>query len=185
MSRLDEILDYNREFVKNKEYEPLLTGKYPKKELLIVTCMDTRLIELLPKALQLKNGDAKVVKTAGALITEPYGSVMRSVLVGVTLLKAKEILVIGHDGCGMEGLTAEPVLEHLKGRGVTREQMEAVRKEGVDVERWLTGCACVEEGVMQSVSLLKNHPLLPKDVLVHGLVIHPETGKLRLIHDGR
>jgi carbonic anhydrase len=185
MSRLEEILAYNREFVNNKGYEPYIAGKYPKKELLVVTCMDTRLVELLPKALNLKNGDAKVVKTAGALVTEPYGSVMRSILVGVTLLKAKEIFVIGHKGCGMEGLEAESVLEHLERHGVTGKQIEAVREQGVDLHKWLAGCSHVEEGVMNSIQLIQNHPLLPPDILVHGLIIDPETGELELIHDGR
>jgi carbonic anhydrase len=139
----------------------------------------------LPKALNLKNGDAKVVKTAGALVTEPYGSVMRSILVGVTLLKAKEIFVIGHKGCGMEGLEAESVLEHLERHGVAGKQIEAVREQGVDLHKWLAGCSHVEEGVMNSIQLIQNHPLLPPDILVHGLIIDPETGELELIHDGR
>ena len=35
-----------------------------------------------------------------------------------------------------------------------------------------------------SVDIIKNHPLMPKDVPVHGLVIDPKTGKLDLIVDG-
>jgi carbonic anhydrase len=32
--------------------------------------------------------------------------------------------------------------------------------------------------------VIKNHPLLPKDIPVHGLVIDPKTGKLDLIVNG-
>lgn len=39
--------------------------------------MDTRLLELLPKAMGLKNGDAKIVKNAGAVISHPFGGVMK------------------------------------------------------------------------------------------------------------
>ena len=42
--------------------------------------MDTRLMELLPKALNLKNGDAKIVKNAGATIMHPFGSIIRSII---------------------------------------------------------------------------------------------------------
>jgi carbonic anhydrase len=38
--------------------------------------------------------------------------------------------------------------------------------------------------VRESVATIRNHPLLPKDVVVHGLIIHPETGKLDLLVDG-
>ena len=32
--------------------------------------------------------------------------------------------------------------------------------------------------------LIKNHPLIPKDIKVHGLIIDPETGKLDVIVNG-
>lgn len=68
---INEIMEYNKKFVENKAYEPYLTSKYPDKKLAILTCMDTRLIELLPAALGLKNGDAKIIKNAGGVITHP------------------------------------------------------------------------------------------------------------------
>lgn len=45
--------------------------------------MDTRLTRLLPDALGLANGDAVIVKVAGATIVDPYGGAMRSLLVAV------------------------------------------------------------------------------------------------------
>ncbi|TCW37640.1 beta-class carbonic anhydrase [Laceyella sacchari] len=185
MSQLENILQHNREFVENKAYDPYKANRYPLKKLLVVTCMDTRLVELLPRALNLKNGDAKVLKTAGALICQPYGSIMRSVLVAVTKLEAQEIMVVGHHDCGMVGLTAETVLEELNERGITDADLTRLSEDGVDVGTWLRGYKDVETGVMESVKMIQNHPLLPKDVLVHGLVIHPETGELTLLHDGR
>jgi carbonic anhydrase len=184
MSRLEEILAYNREFVQNREYEPFVTDKYPNKKLVIVTCMDTRLTELLPRALNLKNGDAKILKTAGALISNPYGSIMRSVLVAVTLLNAEEVLVIGHLDCGMVGLEASAVLDHLKKRGMDAERFEEAANSGVDLQSWLKGCHRVEDGVLESVRLIRNHPMMPEDVRVHGLTIDPVTGELNLIDDG-
>ena len=71
---IDQIMEYNKKFVENKGYEPYLISKYPNKKLAVLTCMDTRLTELLPAALGLKNGDAKIIKNAGGVITHPYGS---------------------------------------------------------------------------------------------------------------
>lgn len=185
MSQIEQILDFNKKFVEDQAYKSYVTDKYPNKKLVIVTCMDTRLVELLPKAMNLKNGDAKVLKTAGALISHPYGSVMRSILVAVTLLKAEEVYVVGHLDCGMIGLHSTPVLEALESRGVSKDKVESLKQSGVDIDRWLTGCRKVEEGVMESVELIKNHPLFPDDALVHGLTIHPTTGELQVVHDGR
>ena len=66
---IDELLEYNKSFVETKGYEKFMTTKYPDKKIAIVTCMDTRLIELLPAALGLKNGDVKIIKNAGGTIT--------------------------------------------------------------------------------------------------------------------
>ncbi|SDY68407.1 carbonic anhydrase [Thermoactinomyces sp. DSM 45892] len=178
LSKLEGILAYNDKFVRRKEYMPYQTGKYPGDKILVVTCMDTRLLELLPKAMNIQNGDAKVVKTAGALITSPYGSVMRSILVGVSLLAVEEVFVIGHHDCGMIGLESGMVLERIQQMGVNQEALDSVYDQGVEVEKWLCGCGEVEEGVMQSVRMIRNHPLFPSNIPVHGLVIDPNTGKL-------
>lgn len=54
MSTIDEILAHNKTFVEEKGYLKYSTDKYPDKKLAIVSCMDTRLTELLPAALGLR-----------------------------------------------------------------------------------------------------------------------------------
>ena len=62
---IEEMLAYNREFVRSKGYEKFHTSKFPDKKIAILTCMDTRLVELLPAALGIRNGDVKLIKNAG------------------------------------------------------------------------------------------------------------------------
>ena len=181
---LNEILDHNKKFVENHEYEKYETTKFPNKRMVILTCMDTRLLELLPKALNLGNGDAKIIKDAGALVSHPFGSVMRSILIAVYQLQAQEVLVIGHYDCGMSGLKAEPVIETMKERGISEETIDTLSYSGIDIKQWLHGFDNVNESVEHSVGIIKNHPLMPKGVPVHGLVIDPKTGKLDLVVDG-
>jgi carbonic anhydrase len=181
---LNEILQFNQKFVEDLEYEKYETTKFPKKKMVILTCMDTRLLELLPKALNLGNGDAKIIKDAGALVSHPFGSVMRSILIAVYELQAQEVLVVAHYDCGMSGLKAEPVIESMKKRGISDETFDTITYSGIDIKQWLHGFDNVNESVEHSVDIIKNHPLMPKDVPVHGLVIDPKTGKLDLIVDG-
>lgn len=184
MTILNDVLTYNHTFVENKNYEELRTDKYPTKKMVIVSCMDTRLIELLPKSMGLKNGDAKIIKNAGAIVSHPFGSIMRSILVAVYALKADEVYVIGHHECGMTGLQAAPLLDTMKDRGIDGDTLDVLVNSGVELERWLKGFDSVEDGVRNSVSMIQNHPLLPPNTPVHGLIIHPETGKLDLVVDG-
>ncbi len=184
MSILNEILEHNGSFVQSGEYEAFRTDQFPNKKLVILTCMDTRLVELLPRAMNLRQGDAKVIKNAGAIVSHPFGSVMRSILVAVYELGAAEVAVVGHHGCGMTGLSCARVLDKAKARGVSDETLAMLSNSGIDLQRWLTGFERVEDGVRQSVDVIKNHPLLPDDVPVHGLIICPETGRLDLLVDG-
>lgn len=184
MSAIQDILSFNEQFVGNREYEKYLTDKFPDKKMVIVTCMDARLTELLPKALDLRNGDAKIIKNAGAIVTQPFGNIMRSILVAIYELGAKEVLVIGHYECGMTGLNPEATIQRMLESGVTDETIRTLRNSGMHLERWLTGFDNVQDSVERSVGIISNHPLLPSTAAVHGLIIHPETGKLDLVVDG-
>ncbi|MGD6957698.1 beta-class carbonic anhydrase [Rossellomorea aquimaris] len=184
MTLLTNILDYNQQFVQEHSYEEYRTTKFPDKRLVILTCMDTRLVELLPKSMNMKNGDVKIVKNAGALVSHPFGSIMRSLLVAVYELQADEVLVIGHHDCGMSAINSHKILEKMKERGVAEETLGTVNYSGIDLHDWLKGFSSVEESVSHSVDMIKNHPLMDKKIPIHGLVISPETGKLDLVVEG-
>ena len=184
MTLLAEILDHNKEFVDAGEYVQFFSDKFPNRGLAILSCMDARIIELLNEALGLKNGDAKMIKNAGALVTHPWGSVMRSLLVAVFELRCKEIMVVAHYDCGMRGLSSKHVLEKAEASGISATSIETLRNAAIDLDGWLTGFDDVGQSVRHSVEMIRNHPLMRKSVPVHGLVIHPTTGKLDLMVNG-
>lgn len=184
MSILKEILEYNEDFVQDKKYEPFITTKYPDKHIVVLSCMDTRLVELLPKAMNLRNGDVKIVKSAGALISHPFGAVMRSLLVAVYELQADEVYVVGHYDCGMSAVDPESMLSKMIDRGVSEETIKMMEYSGIDLKDFLRGFGDVATSVIKSVDTIRNHPLMLKSIPVHGLVIDPNTGRLDLIADG-
>ncbi|MCZ8537005.1 carbonic anhydrase [Paenisporosarcina quisquiliarum] len=181
MTLLNEILSFNEKFVAEKQYEEFITTKFPDKKIVILTCMDARLFELLPKAMNFKNGDVKIVKSAGAIINHPFGGIMRSLLVAVYELQAEEIYIIGHYDCGMSAIKPEVMLQKMIDRGISRETIDMLSYSGVELDEWLRGFEDVSESVKHSVDMVRNHPLMVKDVPVHGLVIDPATGRLTLV----
>ena len=178
---IDELLKYNEKFVESGEYKNFQTSKYPDKKIAILTCMDTRLVELIPAALGIKNGDVKMIKNAGGMVTNPFGSVVRSLLIGIVELGVEEVMVIGHTDCGVAGINAKMMIEHLLKRGVSQDHIDMMRYCGIDFEKWLSGFDTVESSVEETVDILKNHPLMPKDVVIRGFVIDTQTGKLNPI----
>ena len=178
---IEEIFEYNKKFVEEKEYQRYITNKFPDKKIAIVFCMDTRLIELLPAALGIKNGDAKIIKNAGGVISHPFGSVMRSLLIGIYELDVKEILVIGHTDCGARFTDSQTMIEKMKARGITSETIDMVKYCGIDFDSWLGGFQDLETSIKKSVELIQNHPLMPEDIQVYGLIIDSITGELHKV----
>src|SRR3984885_14557488 len=132
MSALPEILAHNAAFVRGREYEEFLTSALPNKRLVVITCMDTRLVELLPKAMGIRNGDVNMIKIAGAVVSHPFGSVTRSILVAVYQLGAEEIAVVGHHGCGMTGLSSAAILDKALSRGVPPQTLDTLSHAGIN-----------------------------------------------------
>lgn len=175
---IDKILEYNRRFVAEKGYEKFITDKYPDKRIAIVTCMDTRLVELLPAALGLKNGDVKIIKNAGATITNPFDSTMRSLLVAIYELRVNEVMIIGHTQCGVQGMDSAEMLHLMRERGIPDRHITLMKHCGIDLDSWLHGFDDTETAVLETVELVRNHPLMPADVVVRGYIMDSVTGAL-------
>jgi carbonic anhydrase len=179
---IDDILQFNRDFVAQKRYEPFVTDKFPAKKLAVVSCMDTRLSVLLQEALGLQNGDAKIIKNAGGIIPTPYDSAMRSLVVAVYELGVEEVMVVHHSQCGACHMCYEHLREEMLHRGISETVLAAVEAEGVDLTAWLEGFHDTEASVRRTVSAIREHPLMPRDLTVRGFIIDSVTGELTEIH---
>ena len=142
----------NRQFVKEKRREQYRTGKYPGTKTAVLTCMDTRLAELLPAAPGVKNGEVKMIKNAGAVIFKPFGSAMRSLLIAIFELSVEKILVIVHTDCGVQHVDSQAMTEQMVERGIQRETIGHLKTIGVDFDRWLAGFDTVERSVAKTVA---------------------------------
>ena len=175
---IDQILEHNRSFVAQKGYERYLTDKYPDKRLAVLSCMDTRLTELLPAALGLKNGDAKIIKNAGGLVISPFDSAMRSLIVAIFELGVDEVMVVAHSNCGACHMSYDHFHHQMLQRGITDHTLDTIRRCGIDLDHWLKD---TPQSVRRTVETIKRHPLVPADVTVRGFIIDSQTGELEEI----
>ena len=178
---IDKILEYNGRFVAEKKYEQFITVKYPNKKIAIVTCMDTRLVELLPAALGFRNGDVKIIKNAGGTITNPFDSTVRSLIVAIYELGVEEVMIIGHTGCGVQGMDSAQMQHLMRERGIPDSHITLMKHCGIDLDQWLHGFDDTESAILETVDLVSNHPLIPKDVVVKGYIMDSVTGELNPI----
>ena len=90
-------------------------------------------------------------------------------------------MVIGHTGCGVQGMNAAEMLRLMQERGVPESNISLMRHCGIDLDQWLHGFDEVTQSVTETVDLIRNHPLMTSDVRVAGYVIDSATGELRPI----
>jgi carbonic anhydrase len=134
----------------------------PAKKLAIVTCMDARID--VHKALGLEEGDAHVIRNAGAVITDDE---IRSLAISQHLLGTEEIMLINHTRCGLLTFTDDDFRRQL--REATGEEPE-----------WDAGTFTdLEQDVRDSVARVKASPFIPRTDRVRGFVYEVETGRLR------
>lgn len=164
MSVIDDVLKSNQEYTKG--HRPHALSPKPVKHLAVLTCMDTR---LTLRALGLQEGDAHIIRNAGAVITE---DALRSLLVSHHLLETKEIMVIAHTDCGLTKAGDEELLELME------------RKSGTPVFAPSRFHAFKDpvENVRKQIKKLRAHPWIEADA-IRGFVFDVTTGKLNEVKD--
>ncbi|MEA4957807.1 Beta-carbonic anhydrase 1 [bioreactor metagenome] len=173
---LNEILEYNKEFA--EEFEGIKISHIPQKKLVIVTCMDTRLTDgFLEKAMGISRGDAKIIKNAGNNVLGR--DVIRSVAAAIFALGAEEIMVVGHYDCGMSNVNGEKLKSNMLERDIPSEEIAKV-----NIEDWIGSIESEESNVIDGVNKIRNSPLIPKDVPIHGIIMDPINGKVDLLING-
>lgn len=183
MGKLDEIVEFNQSFVDENRFTPFSIREKQEKPVLILSCMDSRFIELIPEVMNLNIEDAKIIQNDGGLISHPFGSVMRSIIVSIYELNVDEIFVIGRNECTNKNKQST-CLHKLMENDHSLHKMKTLRHVGINVEQWLKEYDNPVDGLSQSVQMIKNHPLLPEKIAVHGLIMDPTSGKLNLIVNG-
>ncbi len=179
---LKEVLGANEAYVQNfgaKGDLPLPPGRH----FAILTCMDARLDPA--KYAGLAEGDAHVIRNAGGRASD---DAIRSLVISHKLLGTNEWFVIHHTNCGMELFTDEIM------RGLLAESLHTA---SVNASGWFntgTGPGSAEgryidwltisdnaQSVVEDVTRIRNHPLVPGHIPIHGYIYDVKTGRLEPI----
>jgi carbonic anhydrase len=160
MEVFDQLTAANRDYVARGAHRPLPVR--PARQLAVVTCMDAR-IPVFP-VLGLDLGDAHVLRTAGARVTE---DVLRSLALSTHLLGTRSVAVIGHTDCGLRDPdhTLPDRLAALLGHPPVTHDWHAF--------------ADPEAAVVEDCGHLRSWPDRPSGFAVAGYVLDVEDGRLR------
>lgn len=180
MSRiLQDVLDANARYAESFGDKADLALP-PARGFAILTCMDARLDPA--KYAGLAEGDAHVIRNAGGRASD---DAIRSLVISYKLLGTREWFVIHHTNCGMEFFTDDVM------RGLLRSSLDTAQltAEGfTDVGAgpgssageyidWLT-IADQAQSVVDDVTRIRQHPLVPGSIPIYGYVYDVRSGRL-------
>ena len=128
----------------------------------VVTCMDSRIDPL--GVLGLQPGDAKILRNAGARVTE---DVLRTLVLAAYLLGVERVLVMPHTDCRM-------------GKGEEADVHEAIHQQhGVDTRSIeFRTVADQRAALITDVTRIRSYPLLPDSLVVGGAILDIVSGRL-------
>ena len=179
MSVRDEVLRANEQYANSFGAKAGLALP-PARGLAILTCMDARLDPA--RYAGLSEGDAHVIRNAGGRASD---DAIRSLVISYKLLGTKEWFVIHHTNCGMEFFTDEIM------RGLLASSLETAElgpdgfrdvgtgpgsAEGSYID-WLT-ITDGQQSIVDDVSRIRTHPLVPATIPVYGYIYDVSTGRL-------
>jgi carbonic anhydrase len=176
---LNEVLKANERYVSEFGDKGSLALP-PARHFAVLTCMDARLDPA--KYAGLAEGDAHVIRNAGGRASD---DAIRSLVISYKLLGTQEFFVIHHTDCGMLFFTNEVI------RGLLASSLETAEfgangfrdigsgpgsRAGEFIE-WLT-IPNAEQSVVDDVSRIRNHPLVPGNIPVYGYIYDVKSGRL-------
>jgi carbonic anhydrase len=184
LSVLDEVLSANEQYAASFGAKGELALP-PARGFAILTCMDARLDPA--KYAGLSEGDAHVIRNAGGRASD---DAIRSLVISYKLLGTREWFVIHHTDCGMEfftnNLMGELLEQSLETAELGPDGFHDVgagpgSTEGKSID-WLT-IPDREQSVVEDVSRIRAHPLVPRRIPIYGYVYDVKTGQLIEIPD--
>ena len=174
-----EVMDANAKYVASFGNKGELALP-PARGFAILTCMDARLDPA--KYAGLAEGDAHVIRNAGGRATD---DAIRSLVISHKLLGTKEWFVIHHTNCGMELFSDEVMADLLEddlataafdGKKWSNPHHKGGHTAGHFI-KWHT-IKNQEASVVQDVRRIRAHPLVPRNIPIHGYIYDVKTGRL-------
>jgi carbonic anhydrase len=156
----DDLLEANRRY-RATFTDSGVSGR-AAKGLAVVTCIDSRIEPLA--VLGLRVGDAKIIRNAGARITD---DALRSLVIAVNLLGVNRVALLHHTQCAMAGVSDEDMRERIaaaSGADATGLELFTMADQRATAE--------------SDIACLRASPLVPAAVEIDAFLFDVHTGEV-------
>jgi carbonic anhydrase len=146
--------------------------------IVVLTCFDPRMHPLMPEVLGIAEPDFIWLTNAGNIVSSPVSSAARSLALACAVHDAREIAVIGHTDCRFF---------HLAKYGLAG-RLQTLKPElgpaAATLDEFLHRLVDESSNVALAARLLRQSPLIPRAVPVHGLMVDVNYGRLEWVVNG-
>jgi carbonic anhydrase len=161
MGEIDKLLKRNRDYAESRRGQGVAEPR-PVLPIAIVMCMDARIEP--GRALGLVEGDAHVIRNAGATVTD---DIIRSLAISQVVLGTREVMLVKHTDCALRRFDDDELRTTLS------------RATGAEPPLPLGTFRDLDEAVRNETTRIRESPLLPSRENVRGFVYDVASAHLR------
>jgi carbonic anhydrase len=152
------------------------------KKTLIITGFNEKVLQSIPEISQKATEELLIFNSLGEVISQPYGCLVRDIILAINFENVVEIYVIGDEN--RSSFSEEELLSRLEKSGVTKQAIETldyINSVGDSTINWLKGPQVTRDKIKRNVDIIKRHPLIPRSLPVKGFIVNTETNEIDLI----
>lgn len=156
------------------------------RSLWVLACMDERLPVDAALGIHADSpvggGDAHLFRNAGGIVTD---DAIRSAMLTCNFFGTKEIVIVQHTQCGMLSANAADLEKAFRDKGIDIDKLQLdptlpeLKLDKGAFAKWIGMMDDVDKACLKTIETFRNHPLIPKDVVISGWVWEVETSRLR------
>lgn len=154
------------------------------KKALFLTNIGNGLESILQEVTNIRPENMLTIQCYGPVISNPFGDIMRSVIIAIYQENVEDIFVVGTQDRGNASVNILTQLDSMKDKIQTLDYLFQYNRpefSGDTINEWLLGKENGSDNIEKCVNIIHHHPLVPSYVNVRGLIVNNHEGKPSIV----
>ncbi|MFB6732090.1 carbonic anhydrase [Bacillus mobilis] len=152
------------------------------KKVLLLTDIEHGIEPIIQQETNSQQENMLTIHSYDSVIVHPYGDIMRSIIIAIYEENVEEIFVVGIEDKATDVVNLQIQRDSIKNNREIDYLFKNCMPEfsSGSLNAWLSGQENVGENIEKSIDMIRNHPLVPSDIKVHGFMID-RTGEKEMV----
>lgn len=152
------------------------------KKVLLLTEIEHGIEPIIQQETNIQQENMLTINSYDSVIVHPYGEIMRSIIIAIYEENVEEIFVVGIEDKATDVVNLQIQRDSIKNNREIDYLFKNCMPEfsSGSLNAWLSGQENVGENIEKSIDMIRNHPLVPSDIKVHGFMID-RTGEKEVV----